>query len=182
LIAWDEDAARGEAAWRDAPPLNDPAPVAAGRGDRVLLAASGSRLPLLFVRHIGRGQVLLLNGGGIWRWSLSGTDELAPERGRRLWRTLARWLAEPVQGEPLRVRPERWVSASGEPVRLFATLQDSAFRPTGGAQGWARGLQARALARVPTKSVRLWESPWVFALAVAALSIEWTWRRRRGLP
>jgi hypothetical protein len=34
-----------------------------------------------------------------------------------------------VQGEPLRVKPERWLSAGGEPVRLFATLQDAAFRP-----------------------------------------------------
>jgi len=181
-----------------------------------------------------------------------------------------------VQGEPLRVRPERWVSASGEPVRLFATLQDDQFRPvaggtveaqvtgpdgrtrgvtftagaagsytaaldgfapgryrmnatatkagrtlgrsgaefavdrwsleearalpdsatlaavaqaTGGRAGragdvaaWSRGLHANSAVRVRSTAVRLWESPWVFAAIVGVLSLEWIWRRRRGLP
>jgi hypothetical protein len=276
LLAWDDDPARGEQAWREAPALVDPAPVTATAADRVLVAGANVRTPLLFVRRVGRGQVLMVNGGGFWRWSLSPTDEHASERSTRMWRRLARWLAEPVQGEPLRVRPERWVSPAGERVRLFASLQDSAFRPVRGArveaevrdargrrvpasfsegnpgsyvaslgdlaagrysvsaravaggrelgransefavdrwslegarvepdratlaamaaagggrvmetqeaERWARGTTPRALARVPTRTVRLWESPWVFALAVAALSTEWIWRRRRGLP
>src|SRR5262249_56901730 len=98
-------------------------------GERVLMAASGAGPPLRSARRIGRGQAVLVNGTGVWRWSLSPTDDLAAERGRRLWRRIARWLAEPVQGEAVRVRPERWVTAAGEPVRLFATLQDSAFHP-----------------------------------------------------
>jgi hypothetical protein len=69
----------------------------------------------------------------VWRWSLTSHDELSAERGRRLWRRLVRWLAEPVQGEPLRVRPERWLTPSGEPVRLFASLQDADFKPVAGA-------------------------------------------------
>jgi len=40
----------------------------------------------------------------------------------------------------------------------------------------------RALARTRTESTRLWESPWVFAVVVGLLSLEWAWRRRRGLP
>jgi hypothetical protein len=47
---------------------------------------------------------------------------------------------------------------------------------------WTRALPARALALRRSDSVRLWESPWVFALVVGALSLEWAWRRRRGLP
>ncbi|MBI1798454.1 MAG: hypothetical protein HYR73_02075 [Candidatus Eisenbacteria bacterium] len=39
-----------------------------------------------------------------------------------------------------------------------------------------------ALARGRPESVRLWESPWLFALVVGALSVEWFLRRRRGLP
>jgi hypothetical protein len=216
-----------------------------------------------------------VNGTGVWRWSLSSTDELTAERGRRLWRRVVRWLAEPVQGEPLRVRPERWLFAGGERVRLFATLQDAEFRPVAGAaieaellaEGarprrvrfepraagsyvaeldglpaaryrvnaratrggelgrasaefaidrwslemtqtlpdsatlaalaaatggrfaagddlarWARGLETRALARGHGQTVRLWESPWLFALVIGALGVEWAWRRRRGLP
>jgi hypothetical protein len=276
LTAWDDDAVRGARAWRTAAPLQDLTPVDPGAGDRVLVAPSAPGPPLLFVRRVGRGQGLFVNGTGVWRWSLASHDALAAERGRRLWRRIARWLAEPVQGEPLRVRPERLLSVGGEPVRLFATLQDEGFRPiadagvtaevAGGAgpprtlrfqpraagayeavladpapgryrltaratrggrelgrasaefavdrwsleqarvapdsaslaamaraaggqvtaardvDRWARGVPARVLARRVSASVRLWESPWVFAGIVAMLGVEWAWRRRRGLP
>lgn len=275
LTAWDDDPVRGREAWRAAAPLSDMMPIEAGGGDRVLIEAQGGGPPLMLARHVGRGQALLVNGTGVWRWSLSPTDDLAGERGKRLWRMLTRWLAEPVQGEPLRVRPERWLAASGEPVRLFASLQDSAFRPIAGAkvegeaslagggtrtlvfepreagtyvatiEGLAPGryrvaARARApghpareastefavdrwsledahaepdsaalaalssasggvslaadqlphlpgavqstLARGPLVTARLWESPWVMSLVIAALAAEWAWRRRRGLP
>jgi hypothetical protein len=275
-LAWDDDPARGEQAWRAAAPLAELAPVRVGAGDRVLVQSSGNGPPLLFTRRMGRGQVLLVNGTGLWRWSLSGHDDLTTERGRRLWRNLTHWLAEPVQGEPLRIRPERWLASSGEPVRLFATLQDDQFRPVSGAsvegevtdakgrarrveftpraagsyvtevaglapgryrvsarasrggsglgrassefgvdawsleeartlpdsvtlaamslasggrvsgaedvRSWARSLTTRALTRGRTESARLWESPWAFGAIVGALSVEWIWRRRRGLP
>lgn len=276
MLAWDDDPARGERAWRAAAPLSDLAPLVAGAGDRVLIAGGERDTPLMVARRGGRGQALLVNGTGIWRWSLSGHDDLTAERGRRLWRALVHWLAEPVQGEPLRVRPERWLSNAGEIVRLFATLQDDQFRPvqgagvegevidgagrgrrvtftpraagtyvasfaelpagryrvnaraarggvslgrassefavdrwsleeartlpdsaslavlaaaTGGkmtnaqeAGRWARATPARSMARGRVESLRLWESPWLFGLVVGALSLEWAWRRRRGLP
>lgn len=275
LLAWDDDPARGDQAWRAAAPVLDLTPVAAGAGDRVFIAGPPHGPPILFARRIGRGQALLVNGAGLWRWSLAQHDELSPERGRRLWRRIARWLAEPVQGEPLRVTPERRLFTRGEPARMFATLQDEAFRPVAGASvegdlagpngttrhlrfegaaagsyaaslddlppgayrvsaratrgghelghatsefavdrwsleeartqpdsatlaamagasggqvtgardvgRWARGLETRNLARGRSESTRLWESPWVFAFVVGALSIEWAWRRRRGL-
>ncbi|HYM81845.1 MAG TPA: hypothetical protein VEY91_10625 [Candidatus Limnocylindria bacterium] len=276
LLSWDDDAARGERAWRTAAPLANVAPIRPGPGDRVVIGSLGGGPPLVLARRIGGGQALLVNGTGVWRWALSGHDELSAERSRRLWRRLVRWLAEPVQGEPLRVRPERWLTASGEGVRLFASLQDRDFRPVAGAQvegevvdasgrtrrvsftpgaagsyvagleglapgryrvraraqrsrrelgraeselaidrwsleearaepdsatlaaiaaagngrigdaadadRWAQRLEGRALARERTESLRLWESPWLFAVVVGALSLEWAWRRRRGLP
>jgi len=276
LLDWDPDPARGARAWSAAAPLAERVPVRPGAGDRVLIGLAGGGPPLLFARHVGRGQALFVNGTGLWRWSLSGVDELTAERGRVLWRRLAHWLAEPAQAEPLRVRPERWLAAGGEPVRLFATLQDSTFRPVAGGEvraevqdaaghsrpvrfeprasgsyeavledlpparyrlsaravrggrelgrattefavdrwslelarslpdsaalaavaraaggrvtdaagveRWARTLPTRALARGRVESRRLWESPWVFALVVGLLSVEWFWRRRRGLP
>ena len=276
LLAWDDDPQRGERAWRAAAPLSDLTPIVPGAGDRVLITTRGGGPPLLIARRVGRGQAVLVNGTGVWRWSLSGHDDLSAERGRRLWRRLTRWLAEPVQGEPLRVKPERWLTARGEEVRLFASLQDAEFKPVSGATlhgeaqdesgratrltfvprtsgsyvatlddpsagryrvsvratkggielgratsefavdrwsleesraepddatlaaiaaasggsttteaaagGWARALPARAIARQRTDTHRLWESPWVFALIVGSLSIEWAWRRRRGLP
>ena len=47
---------------------------------------------------------------------------------------------------------------------------------------WARALNERARVRPRSESLRLWESPWLFALVVGALSTEWMLRRRRGLP
>ena len=280
MLGWDDDAARGDRAWRAAAPLSDVIAIHAGAGDRVAIKSRGGTTPLWMLRRLGRGQALFVNGTGVWRWSLSPFDDLSAERGRRLWRRAVHWIAEPVQGEPLRVRPERWLSASGEPVRLFATLQDAGFHPVAGAtvEGevqdaagktqrvtfepratgsyeavlenpppgryrvnvravaanqagagelgrattefavdrwsleeartlpdsstlaavaqasgglvsdaagaarWARRLPTRALARTRTESLRLWESPWVFAIVVGALSLEWAWRRKRGLP
>lgn len=273
--AWDDDPLRGARAWREAAPLRDVAAIVPGGADRVLVAGRDGAAPLWLARTVGRGQVLLVNGTGLWRWSLSSHDDLAAERGRRLWRRAVRWVSQPVGGEPLRVTPERRLFAGGEPVRLDAILQDEAFRPVTGAElrgeatgpggalrrfafvpggagaytatlpspgpgrwqvtvraeragrepvrarsefvvdrwtleglrpqpdsaalaalagasggsatradgveGWARALDPRALARPQRDTVRLWESPWLFALVVALLSVEWMWRRRRGL-
>jgi hypothetical protein len=262
LLMWDDDPARGARAWHDAAPLSDVLPIAPGAADRVLIAArENPNVPLWLARTVGRGQVLLVNGTGIWRWSLTGTDELSGERGRRLWRKTMRWLAEPVQGEPLRLdallQDAQFHAVSGADVRGEITgppgaLQRVTFTPGGpgaytsifaspgpgrwqvsvratrdgrelghargefavdrwtlealnaqpdsaamaaiaaasggtfgrasGAAAWARGLDTRQLVRNRTASARLWESPWLFALVVGMLSVEWAWRRRRGLP
>src|SRR2546422_81282 len=87
---------------RDAAPLSDLLAIGPGPGARALIATRGGGPPLFLLRRIGRGQALLVNGSGLWRWSLSGHDDLSEERGRRLWRRIIHWLAEPVQGEPLR--------------------------------------------------------------------------------
>lgn len=275
LLQWDEDAARSDAAWRAAAPLSEVAALRAGDGDRVLVGTVRSGPPLLIARHVGRGPVLMVNGTGLWRWALSSADDGGEARARAMWRRLVRWLAEPVQGEALRVKPERWLSASGEPVKLLATLQDESLRPVSGAGvrgelveaggrripvtfeaagagsyeasleqlppgryrvtagatrggrelgragtelavdrwsleeaeaapdsaameqlaratggrstgagaigAWAGSLPTRELARGRRETRRLWESPWVFAAIVGALSLEWGWRRRRGL-
>jgi hypothetical protein len=249
--------------------------VRPGAGDRVLVGSAKGGAPLLFSRHVGRGPVLFVNGTGIWRWSLAPEDDQGDARSRALWRRVVRWLAEPVQAEPLRVRPDRWLSASGEPVKLLATLQDERLSPVSGAEvtgeladmeghrvpvtfraggagsyeatiedlppgrwrvaaeaerggrslgrastelaidrwsleeaqtspdsatmaqlarvtggraasggsiaHWAASLPTRELARGRRETRRLWESPWLFAAIVGALSLEWGWRRRRGL-
>ncbi len=134
LVQWDPDPARSDAAWRAAAPLGDLVAFEPGPGDRVLIGTARGGPPILVARRAGRGPALLLNGTGVWRWTLAPHDDGGPARARALWRRLVRWLAEPVQGEALRVRPDRWLSAAGEPVRLLATLQDASFRPVSGAE------------------------------------------------
>ena len=276
LLQWEPDPARADAAWRAAAPLGELTPFKPSPADRVLIGTPRNGPPLMLSRRVGRGPVLLVYGTGLWRWALSPQDDGGEARSRALWRRLARWLAEPVQGEALRVRPDRWLATAGEPVRLLATLQDPAFRPVSGAEltgeltaaggqrraltfraggsgsyeavvedlppgryrvsaravrggaelgrattelavdrwsleeahsspdslglaqmaaesggrstgagsigRWAASLPTRELARGRRETRRLWESPWVFGAIVGALSIEWAWRRRRGLP
>ena len=83
---------------------------------------------------------------------------------------------------------DRWSLETAEADPDTATLAATA-RATGGrlgdadgVTGWARALPSAVLARVPAQSVRLWESPWAIGAIIALLSIEWAWRRRRGLP
>jgi hypothetical protein len=47
---------------------------------------------------------------------------------------------------------------------------------------WARTVNTRQLVRARSESLRLQESPWAFMVIVGLLSVEWAWRRRRGLP
>ncbi len=84
LLAWDDDPARSAQAWRAAGPLAYVQRIQPGDGDRVLLESQEDGPPLLLSRRIGRGPVLMLNGAGFWRWSLSANDAQAGERAKRL--------------------------------------------------------------------------------------------------
>ena len=83
---------------------------------------------------------------------------------------------------------DRWSLEEARALPDSATLASIA-QATGGTSGsaddvaaWARGLQSQGAVRGRTTSVRLWESPWIFGLIVGLLTLEWIWRRRRGLP
>ena len=117
---------------------------------------------------------------------VAALDELAPGHyrvtaramrdGRELGRAASelavdRWSLEEARAQPDSGTLAAVARASGGRVARAADL----------ARG-ARSLMTRSLARARTESVRLWESPWGFAVVVAALSVEWAWRRRRGLP
>jgi hypothetical protein len=82
-----------------------------------------------------------------------------------------RWSLEEARAEPDTATLAAIAAASGGSATTAAS-----------AGAWARALPARAIARARSESHRLWESPWAFALVVGMLSVEWAWRRRRGLP
>ena len=113
-------------------------------------------------------------------------DDLPPGRyrvsargslnGRELGRAgsefaVDRWSLEEARTQPDSVTMAAMAAASGGRVASAS-----------GVTRWARTLPTRALALGRSESLRLWESPWVFAVVVGALSLEWLWRRRRGLP
>ncbi len=113
-------------------------------------------------------------------------EDLAPGRwnvrvsasrgGRALGSATGEFGVDRFSLELARTRPDS--------ATLAAVAEASGGRATrdAAAESWARALGSRALARGRTVSLRLWESPWVFALVVALLSAEWIVRRRRGLP
>jgi hypothetical protein len=112
-----------------------------------------------------------------------------PSPGPGRWQVTVR--AERPGREPVRARSEfvvdRWTLEGLRPQPDSAALAALAGASGGsatradGVEAWARALDPRALARPQRDTVRLWESPWLFALVVALLSVEWMWRRRRGL-
>jgi hypothetical protein len=82
---------------------------------------------------------------------------------------------------------DRWTLEALRPQPDSATMAAIAAA-SGGRHGrasdaaaWARSLDPRTLVRPQRASTRLWESPWLFAILVTLLSVEWMWRRRRGL-
>src|SRR5262249_12668565 len=102
-------------------------------GDQVALTAANGRVPILLLRRIGRGHLLLINGSGLWRWGFSAADEAAAPRFERLWGNALRLLAGPTQSEALRVAAQRARVSRGEPIEVSASLQDARFQPVDGA-------------------------------------------------
>lgn len=138
IVRIDDDPETARRLFAGYPPLTGVAPLAERPGDQVLVQGAGVRVPLLLLRRVGRGRVLLVNGSGLWRWAFSGGDAQGKARYQRLWAAALRTLAQPTQSEPLRVSTERPLFAQGEPVPVSASLQDSRFRPVDGAAVEAR--------------------------------------------
>jgi hypothetical protein len=145
IVRLDEDPELNERYFAGLPPLQYVSPIERRPGDRPLVTGAGGRASLMVLRRLGRGQVLLINGGGLWRWGFSGSDRLAPQRYRRFWAHALRALAEPTQTEPLRVTTDRPLLARGQDVGVTASLQDEDFQPVSGAEVEARWIAVSGL-------------------------------------
>jgi hypothetical protein len=110
-------------------------------------------------------------GPGRWQVSVRATRD-----GRDLGRARSEFVVDRWTLEALRAQPDSAAMAS-----IAAASGGRAGRSANLAE-WTHALATRALVRHQRASTRLWESPWTFAIVVAMLSAEWTWRRRRGLP
>ncbi len=100
----------------------------------------------------------------------------AAKNGASLGRTGAEFAVDRWSLEEARALPDSGTLAA------IAQATGGRTGDAGGAAAWSRTLGAHTAARGRLASVRLWESPYVFAVIVAVLSLEWIWRRRRGLP
>jgi hypothetical protein len=110
-------------------------------------------------------------GPGRWQVSVRATRD-----GRELGHAHGEFAVDRWTLEALRAQPDSAAMAA------IASASGGRFGKASDAAAWARSLDMRQLVRNRTASARLWESPWLFALVVGMLSVEWAWRRRRGLP
>jgi hypothetical protein len=133
LIHVEEDADLVRRFFAGAPPLTGVSPINPRPGDQVVLTAANGRVPILMLRRVGRGHLLVINGSGLWRWGFSAADQAAAPRFERLWGNALRLLSEPTQSEPLRVAADRPLVSRGEPIEVSASLQDARFQPVDGA-------------------------------------------------
>ncbi len=91
-------------------------------------------------------------------------------------RAEAGWVSDPAAAEFSSLVPSR------------SALEELARR-TGGRvlekdelDAWAKELPAEKAPVMETRSQPLWDTPWIFLLAVALLCGEWAWRRTHGMP
>jgi hypothetical protein len=148
-------------------------PVSGGAVEGEVRDSKGRSRRIEFVPRAAGSYVASLDGLGAGRYRV---DVRAGRAGRSLGRAGTEFAVDRWSLEEARTLPDS--------ANLAAIALASGGRVTGVAEveHWARALETRTLARGRTESVRLWESPWVFGMIVGALSIEWIWRRRRGLP
>ncbi len=116
--------------------------------------------PALAARRIGAGRVLEIGYIDTWRWRMAGVGNDAPAAHRA-------WLARLVAVVAYTGRRE--ISAPAVDVAPLATLVDQ----LGPASASAPASRERRIA--------LNIESWIFGILVAALLIEWTSRRLRGV-
>lgn len=114
-------------------------------------------------RRVGNGRVLQVGYGDTWRWRMAGTDEDPVSAYREWWATM-------VSSVAYASRTPHAAPDALEPTPLATLI--SVLGPA-----------------TPMSSTRvslLWLDPrwlaWLFVVAPAALLLEWTSRRLRGIP
>ncbi|HSG07867.1 MAG TPA: hypothetical protein VLA36_05905 [Longimicrobiales bacterium] len=107
---------------QDLPPLTSLLPLssreALGTPLMVQLRGVGPGQPALVLQERGRDRKVVVLATGFWRWA--ARDGEGRDAYRRLWSGVAGWLlaSDPRSAAP-DVRPERWVTPRGEPVRWW---------------------------------------------------------------
>jgi len=122
----------GVEAWGDLPPVWVPFALGSARGNaEVLLAGPAPQeAPVLSWARLGRGRVILLAAGGVWKWGFNSVTH-APGGAAvpGWWRRTVHWLARPAQETRLDIHPEEYVVPRGNPVTFVARVTDEAYQP-----------------------------------------------------
>ena len=120
-------------AWADLPPVQVCSGIGAIKGTaEALLVAStsdGRDLPVMTWGSYEKGNVLLLSGGGYWRWMFTSSSRSSGgEAIASWWRRSAKWLAQPQVDTRLEVRPVDFVTSHGRQVSFVGRALDQNFQ------------------------------------------------------
>ena len=110
--------------------------------------------PVLAFHRYGRGQAAMLGVQDTWNWQMSAEVPLEDMTHETFWRQLLRWLVNGVPDQVAVTVPQEG-AAPGEPVRLFAEVDDDA---------WLRVNSSRVVATVATPSGAEIEVPLEWAI------------------
>ncbi len=89
------DRAKNEALWSELPPLDGAYKFRGLSPGAVVLADSGSNVPLLVAHQYGDGRVMAFAGDSTWHWWMRGFESAH----KRFWRQIILWLAKKDQAE-----------------------------------------------------------------------------------
>lgn len=148
-----------EAVW-DGPPDSS-----AWTGLAAQLARRGRPRPVIVGREVGGRRTVFVLGSGLWRWA--GKGGVAASGYSALVAAVTNWLLEETP------RGGTGLAARGD--SLNRGLDELLPRPRTIAS------QPGSRAAVAGRREPLRREPWVYALALAALMVEWIGRRRKGL-
>ncbi|MFH1681070.1 MAG: hypothetical protein ABIH26_10545 [Candidatus Eisenbacteria bacterium] len=134
------DADRNGEIWGELPPLVGWNRIGPARPGSVLLAAhprlevEGSEGPVIGFRSAGKGRVLLIDGGGMWRWDFRVREGMAAGVYDRFWSNAIRWLVAREGYRNVTLRPESMTYNRGEAVSFRALVTDETLNPVADAR------------------------------------------------
>ena len=160
----------------------EPVNLSAALQDAAFRPLDGARVETKVTGPVTRTLALPGSGQGGYGGSLEGlppgryeASATATLKGRVVGSARATFWVDPQSAE--------WQDTAPDPGLLAAVARGSGgVSVTKGREGSIAPALAAARPRTgKERAVRLWESPYVFALATALLTTEWWMRRRRGL-
>ncbi|MCS7192221.1 MAG: VWA domain-containing protein [Armatimonadetes bacterium] len=150
--------------------------------------------PVLVWWQEGWGKIAIVGFEGTWRWVMEAARKgEKPETHRKFWRTVVRFLADPMKGEKRKISspeadlatpkpPPPELSFKPEPKRVegWVKATNGQILKPEEIKAWVKNLAWAKTVKVPTKQP-ISAIPLPYFLLIAALTIEWLFIRRSGL-
>ncbi len=162
----------------------------------VQVALESGGKPVLVWWQEGLGRVAVLGMDGTWRWAMEAARKgEPPKQHRQFWRTLIRFLADPMKGtrdkgqgtgEMVLAAPKpppmEWSTApQPERVRAWVVATGGKLVTLDDLSKWLQRANQKRTITVSTHRP-LSASPFPYLLLLLALTAEWWLIRRSGLP